>query len=438
MNSNSVELTSKLPKISTMQAHSPAPGSRRSNNRPKLFQCTGFGDCNMVFTRSEHLARHARKHTGEKPFQCIVPNCNRMFSRFDNMMQHTQTHSHRFGKPPMNLISQTNESRRLHPYHPVNDPHLTMSLSNEPMDVRQLKRIRETPYYTALQDVQTWQPSRSEQCWSPRIPSSPVSPGHPPPPLTISTSRPSQYFPDLSSWQNRMPISPVSPVHPADLSDPQCIPLPFGPCNINATAHTSTIFPRLTPFPTASHDILPFPTHLHAQNPENICVGTVSQLPLSLPPAMLSHSLQSYSLNSTAASSGSTTAVSGSSTLVIGAKATRRLSIADLCNPIAALQHDITIPATEDEVLNLAEAARLTEDEVEALKGFSKFHCFPVYNPSMDSMIHFGRNNEVKDDKHDDGNETLNNPQQPAMALYEMESTDNSQVPLKPPCAQAF
>ena len=71
----------------------------REGNKPKLFQCTGYGDCRMVFTRSEHLARHARKHTGEKPFQCIVPNCNRMFSRFDNMMQHTQTHRHRGGKP---------------------------------------------------------------------------------------------------------------------------------------------------------------------------------------------------------------------------------------------------------------------------------------------------------------------------------------------------
>ncbi|KAI8968261.1 hypothetical protein BDF20DRAFT_964238 [Mycotypha africana] len=58
----------------------------------KLFKCTGFGNCNMVFTRSEHLARHQRKHTGEKPYKCIVPGCERMFSRFDNMMQHTQTH----------------------------------------------------------------------------------------------------------------------------------------------------------------------------------------------------------------------------------------------------------------------------------------------------------------------------------------------------------
>ncbi|ORX45474.1 hypothetical protein DM01DRAFT_1410950 [Hesseltinella vesiculosa] len=63
------------------------------SSEPKLFRCTGFGNCNMVFTRSEHLARHARKHTGEKPFKCVVPGCERMFSRFDNMIQHTATHN---------------------------------------------------------------------------------------------------------------------------------------------------------------------------------------------------------------------------------------------------------------------------------------------------------------------------------------------------------
>ncbi|KAI8150183.1 hypothetical protein BJV82DRAFT_586178 [Fennellomyces sp. T-0311] len=66
--------------------------SHSTESKPKLFQCKGFGDCHMVFTRSEHLARHTRKHTGEKPYQCVVPGCTRMFSRFDNMMQHTQTH----------------------------------------------------------------------------------------------------------------------------------------------------------------------------------------------------------------------------------------------------------------------------------------------------------------------------------------------------------
>ncbi|KAI8088263.1 hypothetical protein BDF21DRAFT_412783 [Thamnidium elegans] len=71
------------------------PSRRRTSGQrtaPKLFRCTGYGNCDMVFTRSEHLARHERKHTGEKPYKCVVPGCSRMFSRFDNMMQHTQTH----------------------------------------------------------------------------------------------------------------------------------------------------------------------------------------------------------------------------------------------------------------------------------------------------------------------------------------------------------
>ncbi|KAF7723284.1 hypothetical protein EC973_002130 [Apophysomyces ossiformis] len=65
----------------------------RARGPPKKFRCTGHGDCQMEFTRSEHLARHQRKHTGEKPFKCVVEGCDRMFSRFDNMMQHTHTHN---------------------------------------------------------------------------------------------------------------------------------------------------------------------------------------------------------------------------------------------------------------------------------------------------------------------------------------------------------
>ncbi|KAG2206851.1 hypothetical protein INT47_007608 [Mucor saturninus] len=59
-------------------------------NEKKSFQCKGYGHCRMRFSRSEHLARHERKHTGEKA--CIVPRCSRKFGRFDNMMQQTQTH----------------------------------------------------------------------------------------------------------------------------------------------------------------------------------------------------------------------------------------------------------------------------------------------------------------------------------------------------------
>ncbi|GAA5976991.1 hypothetical protein JCM11641_002218 [Rhodosporidiobolus odoratus] len=60
----------------------------KKKNGPKLFRCTGFGECSMTFTRSEHLARHVRKHTGERPFKC---HCGRTFSRLDNVRQHAAT-----------------------------------------------------------------------------------------------------------------------------------------------------------------------------------------------------------------------------------------------------------------------------------------------------------------------------------------------------------
>ncbi|KAI0255193.1 hypothetical protein BJV78DRAFT_1178202, partial [Lactifluus subvellereus] len=63
--------------------------SRRYRPAPaKTFQCRGYGDCRMVFSRSEHLARHIRKHTGERPFTC---HCGKQFSRLDNLRQHAQT-----------------------------------------------------------------------------------------------------------------------------------------------------------------------------------------------------------------------------------------------------------------------------------------------------------------------------------------------------------
>ena len=64
--------------------------TERSSKKKKgqRFFCTEFPPCNLSFTRSEHLARHIRKHTGERPFQC---HCSRRFSRLDNLRQHAQT-----------------------------------------------------------------------------------------------------------------------------------------------------------------------------------------------------------------------------------------------------------------------------------------------------------------------------------------------------------
>ncbi|KAI1812838.1 hypothetical protein GGS20DRAFT_516315 [Poronia punctata] len=61
--------------------------SQRKKKCQRFF-CTDYPPCKLSFTRSEHLARHIRKHTGERPFQC---HCSRRFSRLDNLRQHAQT-----------------------------------------------------------------------------------------------------------------------------------------------------------------------------------------------------------------------------------------------------------------------------------------------------------------------------------------------------------
>ncbi|THC96785.1 hypothetical protein EYZ11_003750 [Aspergillus tanneri] len=92
-----------LPSASDDPAHADSDGDREGSdhdsdhkgNAPpskkkkgQRFYCTDYPPCNLSFTRSEHLARHIRKHTGERPFQC---HCSRRFSRLDNLRQHAQT-----------------------------------------------------------------------------------------------------------------------------------------------------------------------------------------------------------------------------------------------------------------------------------------------------------------------------------------------------------
>ncbi|KAG4305825.1 hypothetical protein PORY_000735 [Pneumocystis oryctolagi] len=54
--------------------------------------------CNKRFKRYEHLKRHERSHTSEKPFQCSIKECGRWFSRSDNLRAHLRTHFRRGGR----------------------------------------------------------------------------------------------------------------------------------------------------------------------------------------------------------------------------------------------------------------------------------------------------------------------------------------------------
>lgn len=63
--------------------------SSASNTPGKGFTCPLI-PCGRVFKRLEHLKRHVRTHTQERPFGC--DRCPKRFSRSDNLTQHHKTH----------------------------------------------------------------------------------------------------------------------------------------------------------------------------------------------------------------------------------------------------------------------------------------------------------------------------------------------------------
>ncbi|EJD43570.1 STE-domain-containing protein [Auricularia subglabra TFB-10046 SS5] len=69
---------------SPLQPSAPASAEGR-----KSFACPLFS-CGRYFKRMEHLKRHLRTHTMEKPYQC--DQCGKRFSRSDNLNQHLRTH----------------------------------------------------------------------------------------------------------------------------------------------------------------------------------------------------------------------------------------------------------------------------------------------------------------------------------------------------------
>lgn len=65
-----------------------ASNSLRQRPKDKERQCA---HCDRKFMKEEHLRRHERSHTGEKPFKCH--QCHRRYGRSDVLARHLQTHS---------------------------------------------------------------------------------------------------------------------------------------------------------------------------------------------------------------------------------------------------------------------------------------------------------------------------------------------------------
>jgi transcription factor STE12 len=66
------------------------PDQPPSVGKIKAFICPLLS-CGRMFKQMEHLKRHLRTHTMERPYAC--PQCKKRFSRSDNLNQHLHTHS---------------------------------------------------------------------------------------------------------------------------------------------------------------------------------------------------------------------------------------------------------------------------------------------------------------------------------------------------------
>ena len=62
--------------------------AHEQQRNPRLYSC---GKCSKSYSRLDHLSRHVRMHTQEKPYQCHI--CSKAFARADLLKRHTLGHS---------------------------------------------------------------------------------------------------------------------------------------------------------------------------------------------------------------------------------------------------------------------------------------------------------------------------------------------------------
>ncbi|WFD18192.1 hypothetical protein MCAP1_000391 [Malassezia caprae] len=103
----------QMPGMLDFEGPSPARQRGRQTGPPPLVVSSAdklhVCHCGRRFKRMEHLKRHTRTHTQERPHKCPVASCGKSFGRSDNLSQHLKTHFR-----PSGLVGRTNELLSLH------------------------------------------------------------------------------------------------------------------------------------------------------------------------------------------------------------------------------------------------------------------------------------------------------------------------------------
>ncbi|CZT11130.1 uncharacterized protein RCO7_05569 [Rhynchosporium graminicola] len=95
----------------------PRRGANNTNNSsiPGTGSAAGLGSggkacrfCGRQFAKTEHLIRHERCHTKERPFQCSI--CGKNYSRNDTLIRHRRTHGSNTATVPQDVFNNNNAS----------------------------------------------------------------------------------------------------------------------------------------------------------------------------------------------------------------------------------------------------------------------------------------------------------------------------------------